>query len=423
MNNDIDAEILKIIERVYPNETDERQMLEKVFTALAKRQENFLSDLEKRIDIETAAHDWNKDFEVAVKFVRRGSQESTGGLFSLEIGTSFILADKEETPLEKMAKAESFFVNAAYNEIENFCAPKKYHGKIITKDGTLKNFSYTLQRHERFINYEKILFEVAALYKISRPIIFSPYARKAVDVKFFGLEAKDFNNYQDLDLLFRENNLNGKILNGKLFWNVEIEGGERPQGGKCDEYIGADGNLIRYAYFHTFDSDKKIFVLPAQHFDDLKFEIKDNGKNFTLGYSSVLKEYGYSTLNFVAVEKISDDFFTNDFPRPNNKLRLRTEGDVEKVLSCFNATRAGKIFPAKFESFNSKNFKPLEIYRREDRYFISPEFRLIGRIRNKPICVISFGGNDSIFKIDYANYVIYYLEKNYPEFNWAGVET
>lgn len=416
MKNDTDAEIKGILARVFKNEAEERQMLEKVFGALLKHQENFFTDLENRIVAESTAHNWEKDFEVAIKFVPRDSTENTHGLFQLDVGSCFIF-DGDDENIEQIEPAENFFINAAYNEIQNLCEPKKYQGRIVTSDGTEKIFSYTLQRHERFVNYEKILFETAALYKIRRPIIFSPYARKAVDLKIFELDKKDFENYRSLDLM------NKKILRGNLFWNVEIKQDEMIRETEVEEYIGADGNLIRYEYFHTFNADEKIFVLPFQHCDDLRSSVDDAGKNFVLCYSSVLKERGYHTVKFVEVEKVTDDFFTNDFPKANDKLRLRTEGDVEKVLSCFNATRAGKNFPAKFESFNSKNFKPLEIYRREDKYFVPPEMRLLGKICNKPICCISFGGNDSIFKIDYANYVIHYLELNYPEFNWAGVET
>ena len=91
-------------------------------------------------------------------------------------------------------------------------------------------------------------------------------------------------------------------------------------------------------------------------------------------------------------------------------------------MNCFNSTRMGKVFPAHFESFNAKNFTPLERYRREDNYYISTKNFLLLSIRNKPVCLINFGGARNIFKVDYANYVLNYFELNYPEFNWAGVE-
>ena len=206
--------------------------------------------------------------------------------------------------------------------------------------------------------------------------------------------------------------------------DAKIENNETRRGGELSEdehYIGADGNLIRHEYFHTFDKHEKIFVLPAQHCDDLRINFDDERK-IIFGYNSILEERACKIIYLSEIENISDEIFTNDFPKKNNKLRLNTAGDVEKVLSCFNSTRMGKNFPASFESFNAKNFSPIEIYRREDRYYSSNEKNLLGRVRNKPVCLIKFGGDKNIFKTDYANYVIHYFEQNYPEFNWAGVE-
>ena len=415
MRSNIESEIKKIIGRSFTNDTDKRRMLEETFSALARHQEKFLSDLESRIDAESTTQDWQKDFEVAVKFVNSGDNESARGLFPQEVAGAFIFADNAEIPM-----SDAFFVRAPYDALKNICAAK-YQGRLMASDGTVKNFSYCLQRHDRFIAAEKILFEVAVLYKINRPVIFSPYARRAVDIKIFGVDAAEFKNSK-VDWMIEKNNLHGKILKGNLFWNLQIEEGEMRRGGSVDEeYIGADGKLIRYEYFHTFNADEKVFILPVQHCDDLHFRTEGDDRNIKLGYNSVLNERGYQKVTLSDVPKMSDDVFTNDFPRRNDKLRLKTEGDVAKVLFCFNATRFGKICPAQFESFNAANFKPLAVYTTTDRYFLPPENILLGNVRNKPVCCIKFGG-DSIFKIDYANYVLHYFEQNYPEFGWAGVE-
>lgn len=419
MRSNIESEIKKIIERTFKN-YDKRQILEEVFSALAKHQENFLSDLENRINDESNKQDWNKDFEIAVKFVKSvksGDTECERGFFPQDVYSAYIFDDDEES---EIPMSDTFFVNVSYDELKNICA-SKYHGRLITSDGTVKNFSYTIQRNERFIAAEKILFEVAALYKIKRPVIFSPYARRAVDIKIFDVAATELKKSR-VDLMPEKNDLSEKILKGKLFWNVQIDSGEMRRGGEVDEYIGADGNLIRYKYFHFFNEDEKVFILPAQHCDDLHVIKTESGdKKITLGYNSVLKERGYQKVMLTDVPINSDDVFTNDFPRKNDKLRLRTEGDVSKVLACFNATRFGQICPAQFESFNADSFKPLEVYAKTDSYFYPAENSLLGDVSNKPVCCIKFGG-DSIFKIDYANYVLHYFNQNYPEFSWVGVE-
>lgn len=427
MNYEVEDKIKKIIARYFPQDDTERQMLEEIFSELAKHQENFLNELENRIDNEIKPHDLEKDFDIAVKLVKRGDSESKRNFFAIDSNSNFIFSDGSELPFSTFPSlGNSFFISASYEDIKNFCEPKKFHGQIVTADGTTKNFFYSLQRHDRFVRHEKILFEIASLYKIFRPVIFSPYARKAVDIKIFDCDISDFQNCRELNLKLEENNLRGKLLTDfELCWNVEIESTETRRGGELPEeehYIGADGILIRHEYFHTFDINSKIFVLPDQHCDDLRINF-DGERKIIFGYNSVLKERDCKIISLKKIEKISDDVFTNDFPKTNDKLRLKTAGDVEKVLSCFNETRMGKIFPASFENFNAKNFSPIEIYRREDRYFSQSEKYLLGKVRNKPVCLIKFGGDKNIFKTDYANYVIHYFEQNYPEFAWAGVES
>ena len=203
MNYDVDAEIKKIISRIFPPDGTDRQIFEKVFSALAKYQKNFLNDLETRIEEEKKTPDFDKDFEIAVKLVRRGDAESKRGFFSMDVGSSFVFPDGADLPSEK----NSFFIVANYEEIKNFCEPKKFRGQLVTADGTTKNFFYSLQRHDRFVRHEKILSEVAELYKIRRPVIFSPYARKAVDIKILDCERADFENLRDLNLRTAENKL------------------------------------------------------------------------------------------------------------------------------------------------------------------------------------------------------------------------
>ena len=102
---------------------------------------------------------------------------------------------------------------------------------------------------------------------------------------------------------------------------------------------------------------------------------------------------------------------------------LRTFVGVLFDLNISDSFSSSKILNSlQLASYCSKNFSPIEIYRREDSYYTSTEKYLLGRVRNKPVCLIKFGGDKNIFKTDYANYVIHYFEQNYPEFNWAGVE-
>ena len=431
MDNKLERDIEQIIMRSYPH-GEERQMMMKIFSALAAHQENFLENLEQRLVAESDANDFGANFDIAVKLIRRVDLANQPAFFRMRTDSDLIFSQQDESPLEKNSTPEienicgEFFLDVGYRELRNFCDDKTYHGQIITADGSVKKFSYKLRRHEKFIYKEKILFELAAMYKIRRPIIFSPYARKAVELKINDLKPEDLATAQSFDLKLAENKLTGKLLTDSvLCWNVKIGDADTNLGGEVEEYFGGEGNLIRYEYFHTFDRDAKIFVLPNQHCDDLHVLTDDAERKIRLGYNSVLKERGCRLVELSTVEKISDDTFTNDFPRKNSKLRLRTEGDLEKVLACFNETRFGKIFPVHFYRFGgNENPNSIKIYRREDRYSTPEVNRLLGATRDKTICFLKFSGDaNSKYKTDYANYVLHYLAQNYPEFSWAGVDS
>ena len=129
MRSNIESEIKKIISRSLKSDADKRRMLEETFSALARQQEKFLSDLESRIDAESKTQDWQKDFEVAVKFVKSGDTESARGLFQQEVTGAFIFDDDAEITM-----SDAFFVNAPYDELKNICT-LKYRGRLVTSDG------------------------------------------------------------------------------------------------------------------------------------------------------------------------------------------------------------------------------------------------------------------------------------------------
>ena len=415
MAHKIKKQIMEIIGQSYPIDGAERQRLEKVFSHLADYQDEFLSALEKRLDAELEPHEWDNDFDVSVKLVKCGQTSGVRNFLPINVGCSIVLTDENGDPFAdnriKFDIRHPFFLNADYDEAKTLCN-KNYVGVVSRADGSIQRFSYRLQRHYRFIRHERDLFEIASNYHIKRPVIFSPFARKAVDVFITGLRAEDLKGCTALD--FKNERL---ILGHELMWNVKVQSDTYNR----EPTTGVDGKLVRYNYFHEFDSDAKAFVLHSRHCDDIHRRVDANTKTIIIAFNALLndREYKRVILNDVEVES---DAFNNDFPKRNNRLRLRTKGDVENVLSCFNSTDVGKKFPASYFGSTVGKARAITLYSREDKYYIPVEERMLGAVRNKPDCVIGFGGDAaSVIKTDYANYVIDYMSRNYPEFGWAGV--
>ena len=109
-------------------------------------------------------------------------------------------------------------------------------------------------------------------------------------------------------------------------------------------------------------------------------------------------------------------------------MRLRTRGDIEYILSSFNKTYFGKQFAAEYVGLGTlaaKNkttsHKMIFQYNRQDSYKMAEDALCLSLAMNKPVINLLFAG-EGLLKTDYVNYVLHYLKKNYPEFNWAGVE-
>ena len=390
MNYNLERQLKEIVARSYPSDEVERQMMEKIFARLAQHQSAFLSELGARIDAEGDNYEWDKDFDVAVKLVSRGDVEGMRGFEPLNVG-------------------DAFFLDAAYDEIPALCN-ETYEGTLTDPSGVRKKFSYRLRRHFRFVRREKILFDVASRYHIKRPVIFSPYARKAVEIIPIDLGNEELKNCTAID--FKNDKL---IVDRELVWNVQIKSAMNNR----EPVMGADGNLIRYEYEYQFDDEAKVFVMTDRHFDDFYRVRDENGKKIVLRFNALLDAREYQTVRLNEIEDLRGAF-CNDFPRRNDRLRLRTKGDVENVLACFNATRMGQEFPASYQSGGGG--KVINVYRREDGYYISDEEQFLAAIKRKPVCNIKFDGDArSIFKADYVSYVVDYMTRNYPEFGWAGV--
>ena len=96
-----------------------------------------------------------------------------------------------------------------------------------------------------------------------------------------------------------------------------------------------------------------------------------------------------------------------------SKQRLRTQGDIEFVLS--GLARDG--YSCRFGTFGGAD--NVSRYSKEHEYFTRLDENLLRAKSRLPMCTVKFSG-EGIFLADYANFVLHFLAESYPEFNWAG---
>lgn len=313
-----------------------------------------------------------------------------------------------ETPDE----SSGVFLCCPYNEVAEIC-----NKTFIGRSGS-KKFSYRLVPQKSFVEQELRLFRLAELYKIKTPIIFSPYARRAVDIQILDeIEAKerdfDFSNNAALD---------GKIIDDcVLMWNISLKKNVGSKG-----YIAPSDDEIFHRYIFDSGVNKKSFVLPpvsseilieANRISDTRIDIISSGE---------LVEDEFEILNIFAPKSnkaFPDDvkifFNTCDRNRLFEKNRLRTKGDVNYILSAL----AQDKFSCTFESFDAAPPEnPITLYQKNfgHEYFNDRAEELFKFNVKLPCCRVKFEAPEE-YRTDYANFVLHFLNRTYPEFHWAGV--
>ena len=305
---------------------------------------------------------------------------------SFEVGDSIFFESPSALDEEsKTLSYGSFFLSVPYEELKNFLY-KNYQGK---------NFKYRLTPNYQFIEAEKKIFRISEIYNL--PIqIYSPYARRAVDICIFENSEEDFSSLPDLRLA--ENNLSEKLLTeNKFFWNVEIKKSADVSWFKNDEKF----------FEYGFDADKKDFILPK---NDSDFNAGIEAEKFD-GKIILRSQYELSEeFELIKILPVENKIASRIFSKP----RIRTKGDINFILKCFEREN----FSCRFENFGNTGEKILR-YSKEFEYPTSQEQNLLRAKIKLPVINIKFSG-DKKFLTDYANYVLHFLEENYPEFNWAG---
>lgn len=431
------SDINEIVKKSALNE-EAKTVLEKVFGAMADYEYSLLGDLKKIVeqeqgglnfktreqllknrDEEFPAAKWDKYWNIKIILADKDDEEyyksrgfsQVDGNISIYFAQSSIDDDKDINDLSDKYY-NHIFLNCPYEQIEEFCY-KTYKG-MLQKTG--QPFSYQLTINNRFVEKEDLLAKIARKYKIDRPIIFSPYARHAVDIKIQDTEAENIGQFIDdePDFKLAENGLDGRlILNHLLMWNIETE--ECP-----DEHYTIAANDRENSYMceaYVEDEEGKTnFILPYGNFNDV-CKLKESIRIYS---SEELKGFKLLTINDVADRDIKDTVFANVFNGNGfiKQERLRTKRDIEAVLSNF---RMDSYFCRYVDRKDVNKYKRIITrYSQEASYPQDQNELYYAESRHLPKCTILFKGSEKLLA-DYANYVLYYLEQNYPEFSWAGV--
>lgn len=328
-----------------------------------------------------------------------------------------------------LAVVKPMYLDCAYEEMDAYLS-RTYEGKCCGH-----TFHYRLQRSYAFIEEIEhgLLAKAASLYRINRPLIFAPDARRAVDICIMdGLALEELSAMTpqvdgkpriDADVLKSADwqvDLIGGILQANyrlILTNVQFSkkaqefanDGEDEDGNR---YFDVRGNL-----------PNQTLIIPeiAAEKDVRKIVSGSNGCSFRVYVNGDIDLRKYHTLTF---SEPNPDDWVNVMQEAPCLPRLRTEGDINRF--CQRFSHPGRDFECKFDSIkqpgeSAPGQNVVRRYERRDRYpDWGEEQALFQARRYRPICYLRFGGAGKYLG-DWAEYVLSACEHEYPEFSWAGV--
>ena len=203
-----------------------RYSLEQAFRALSDRQDRISNELMERLVREKSSSNkgYDEKWTVATVLVKVNEipKYAVEGFSVINVGKCFYKKqDVVDLGLENSNTSNQsqrqFFLDIEYGDWD------KYLNRTFEGDG----FKYQICINERFVKKEAELFKVCAMYGINMPVIFSPWARRAIDIRIE--EGKVPKSVDGVSLRLKENGLEKVLLiDSFLLWNFTITKGLSP---------------------------------------------------------------------------------------------------------------------------------------------------------------------------------------------------
>ena len=320
--------------------------------------------------------------------------------------------------LSRMTEASGVvFLNTDYESIKEIVGDtegrKKYIGEYI-KDGRAVPFEYSFRFNRSYVERQELLYKYAHHYNIinpiTNPVVYSPYSFKTFDV-VFDKEIAD----EQLDFQYQKNGL--KVISSEdkdLFWNISVQEQNKTYDAKIPY-----GDFNRYI-FEFKKSKKGNYLLPLPKNNQTKiYDIKFDSDCIQMTTDHDMDDfYLLELLEMDESSGIIKALVSNEMLFTNKNLykgivngRLVSEADIEHVLSPFRDNYGIKCSISDGQGEIVKRYSQKYRPDRNDRKL----FNIISRE------YISFvNEKETLFLLDYINYVLEYLEYYYPEIEWVG---
>jgi len=316
-------------------------------------------------------------------------------------------------PLQNEALLKDIiFIDADYEEMRYIVGDdetEKFYEGFYWINGKKEKFYYKFQFKNVFLEAQKLLFQLDKYYNIDNPILFSPFCQKA-----FCIIYKDEipQETERIEYYFKEQSIPVVEDNSTLFWNLSVK--------KTD--------IISYTVKTPYDSKEKYkyiiekpeknwyYILP-QNNHTLIYDIQftEKGTEIWLDHdleSFILVEWNDMDWEQTEIKKFQKRIFSNKLKKNHFTKRIHSLGDIEHALLPFRNNM--NIVCSTTEKLDKIYLRYSAKYK---NHFQKISYNHLKRV------YLKFQAKEFFPYIeDYVNYVLSYLEYQYPEIEWVGGE-
>lgn len=383
-------------------EEDELKVWGEVMNELADYQDEKLSELRASLSPKTASSQEQDISEITTGLLRINNEDEANFVSDSDSNSRCMSTDSSNE-LAYDVGGDGWhiigcgYLDCEYEEIDKYCG---YNREYIGSNPDGSEFRFVLVRSNAILASERKVYDIAAEYKINKPLIYAPMFRRLVYIK----TKSAIPNKLGIKIDLQKNGLDVLKLGWRSIWNIK-------------EYDYA--NSIKKGDRYLIKSEPGVYAFPNtdERFNNTVSDVHYNLelREVSFKYSGKEQERRTSFHLF----RIDEQAFERQLPGDIIKYgkfgsfsgaeHILSQGDIRDAVSFFSEVTLKEI---------ELSFSPgFRLCRYEEDYdYPTPDLLQI----NKPELWLTFERDNKPFLFDRIAYVVHCLTRKYPEFCWKG---
>lgn len=320
---------------------------------------------------------------------------------------------------EKKLQAGYAFVYCSYRVFQQLTETyDNYKGCFLCADGRKVTFRYKLLFSDQLLKKEHVIKTCIQLYRLHTPDVFSPMARRLVEVCIDLQDCVDEIGYvTGVDLQLDQNHLQEIFAAEKrLMWNVKQQVQDLDM--VRTSPLGEENHFVYL--FEGCSSNQ--YIIPLTGVQNCLETRRENDRVILVFRNEYDGSFMKLTIWQIHALPRHAEYFTNrhaendiGFQAGERLERLRSEADIRYAASLH-----GRQLGMELKEISNKPLQGYTEYVRYRKTIAGTNLEKISQRSAKSVYLYYENPSQSIFADDYLNYICGYFNWMYPDIQWRG---